>query len=100
MRGKLVLWTIAALTMSCAIVANLGDRTLGDPFSPEDGGGSEGGDGDGGGREDVVSPPFDAPPGCVIENFPAPLLDVQLYLAVDTSASMQTPLPGGGSRFS
>src|SRR5689334_12573144 len=104
---RLLLWTMAATTTSCAIVANLGDRTLGDPFGEEGGveeGGDEGTNGesgptDGGDGIDVVHPPFDAPPGCVVDNFPASLLEAQLYIAVDTSASMSEPLPSGPTRI-
>jgi hypothetical protein len=104
------LLAIALTTSSCAIVANLGDRTLGDLFP--DGGGPDatdtdgttpdGGPGpgdDGSPGNDVISPPFDAPPGCVVDNFPAPLAEVQIYLAVDTSASLTEVLPAGGTRF-
>jgi hypothetical protein len=108
MRTRPILsWGLVLATTSCAIVANLGDRTLGDPYSDGDGGGGPGDDGspgddggpsDGGGG-DVVYPPFDAPPGCVIDTSPASLLPAQVYLAVDISASMGEPLPDGGSKF-
>ena len=105
----------ALATASCAIIANLGDRTLG---TPDDGGSgsdatndgnvngqdgdvpTDGGlPGDGATAADVVTPPFDAPPGCVIDNFPASLVPAQLYLAVDVSASMTQALPAGPTRF-
>jgi hypothetical protein len=100
-------WAFVVATSSCAIVANLGDRTLGDVF-PDDGGAdatidgvAPSGDGDtiGDGGGDGIAPPFDAPPGCIVENVPAPLVDTQIYLAVDTSASMTMNLPEGGTRF-
>jgi hypothetical protein len=96
MRAPHVVWALAAATTSCAIVANLGDRTLGDPFGTEDGG-VDGAGSDG--NSDVVSP-FDAPPGCVVDNFPAPSVEAQIYVAIDTSASMMQPLPTGGTRLS
>ncbi len=112
MRGPLLFWAsgLAALsTVSCAIIASLGDRTLGtfddagteldgttpDGSLPPDGATSN----DGGVVSDVVTPPFDAPPGCVIGAFPATLLEAQIYLAVDTSGSMMQPLPEAGTRY-
>lgn len=101
----------AMATASCALIANLGDRTL-DPFL--DGGGvttdatapqpdgsvtSDGGSDDGSAASDVVIPPFDAPPGCVLTGYPAALVEAQIYLAVDSSGSMGQALPSGPTRY-
>jgi hypothetical protein len=95
-----VAWALAFATSSCAIVAHLGDRTLGDLFS-DDGGADGSGDGSvSSGDGDIGDGGSgDAPRGCVVDNFPAPLVEAQIYLAVDTSASMTENLPEGGTRF-
>jgi hypothetical protein len=74
---------------ACALLADLGDRTLeGDPTSGEGGAGDDGGGPrprDGGGD------------GCT--STPLALLDPELMLIVDVSGSMSEPTPAGPARI-